>query len=186
MNRRVLLLAPLAVAVAGGGAFYAMLNGMTKGTFDPRGVPSMLLDKPVPEFSLPPGPATDAGAASPMTSHDLASGKPVIVNFFASWCEPCVQEAPILMALKRQGVSLIGIAYKDKPDATARYLQRHGNPYARIADDAPGRVAIDWGLTGVPETYLIDGAGVVRWRYVGPITPEVAAKVIPDLLRKYA
>jgi cytochrome c biogenesis protein CcmG/thiol:disulfide interchange protein DsbE len=153
---------------------------MEKGTFDPRGVPSMLIGKPLPAFTLP-GQDGDGFAST-----DFASGKPVLINFFASWCEPCVQEAPVLMGLRRQGVRLYGIAYKDSQPATAKYLKRLGDPYTRIARDEPGRVAIDWGLTGVPETYLIDGQGIVRWRFVGPMPPEIASADVPALLRKYA
>ena len=179
MNRRLLLMAPFGVAVAGGGAFLAMLNRMQHGTFDPHGVPSMLIGKPVPQFALP-GQASDG-----FSSADLAAGKPVVINFFASWCVPCVEEAPVLMDLKRRGVPIYGIAYKDTQEATSAFLTRHGDPYARIARDAPGRVAIDWGLTGVPETYLIDGQGIVRWRYVGPMPEDVASGDLPTLLRHY-
>ena len=102
-----------------------------------------------------------------------AAGKPVLVNFFASWCIPCVQEAPVLMGLKQQGVPIWGIAYKDTAEAAAGFLVRHGDPYARLARDEPGRVAIDFGLYGVPETYLIDRAGIVRWRWAGGLSDDV-------------
>ncbi len=174
MNRRLLLLAPFGVALVAGGGFLAMLRREQAGTFDPRGVPSMLIDRPVPPFSLPG-----------LASSDLR-GRPVLVNFFASWCVPCVEEAPVLMDLRRAGVPLYGIAYKDKPEATDAFLSRHGDPYARLARDLPGRVAIDWGLTGVPETYLIDRDGIVRWRWVGPLTPEAVTAELQPLLRRYA
>ena len=179
MNRRLLLLAPLGVAIAGGAGFYAMLARMQAGTFDPRGVPSMLMGKQAPAFALP-------GLDGPeLSSKALASGRPVLVNFFASWCEPCVAEAPVLMALKQEGVPMYGIAYKDATPATSTYLERHGNPYDRVASDLPGRAAIDWGVTGVPETYLVDGNGIVRWRFVGPM-PEDVAGIMPKLLKKFA
>ncbi len=174
MNRRLLLLAPFGVALVAGGGFLAMLRREQAGTFDPRGVPSMLIDRPVPPFSLPG-----------LASSDLR-GRPVLVNFFASWCVPCVEEAPVLMDLRRAGVPLYGIAYKDKPEATDAFLSRHGDPYARLARDLPGRVAIDWGLTGVPETYLIDRDGIVRWRWVGPLTPDTVTAELQPLLRRYA
>jgi cytochrome c biogenesis protein CcmG/thiol:disulfide interchange protein DsbE len=176
MNRRLLLFVPFAAVLAGGGAFLAMLRQEQRGKFDPRGVPSMLIDKPVPAFALPGEPG--------FASTDLR-GRPIVVNFFASWCEPCVQEAPALMELKRTGVPLYGIAYKDKPGATAAFLAHHGNPYDRLARDEPGRVAIDWGLTGVPETYLVDPQGIVRWRFVGPLTPQAITDELQPLLRKY-
>jgi cytochrome c biogenesis protein CcmG/thiol:disulfide interchange protein DsbE len=184
MNRRALLLIPFGVALAGGGAFYAMLDRMSDGSFDPRGVPSMLINKAVPPFSLSGISGTGLDERG-FGNVDLASGQPVIVNFFASWCEPCIEEAPVLLQLKQTGARIYGIAYKDKPADTAAYLRRHGNPYDRLASDPPGRVAIDWGITGVPETYLIDGKGIVRWRFVGPIPPPVAENQVPALLRKY-
>jgi cytochrome c biogenesis protein CcmG/thiol:disulfide interchange protein DsbE len=179
MNRRALLLAPLGVALLGGGAFYAMLQRMEQGKFDPRGVPTMLMGKRVPPFSLP-------GQSGPgFSDADLATGRPILVNFFASWCIPCVEEAAVLMDLKREGIPVWGIAYKDKEAAVAAFLSRHGNPYVRTARDEPGLVAIDWGLTGVPETYLIDTQGVVRWHLAGPLTPETVEQELKPLLRKY-
>jgi cytochrome c biogenesis protein CcmG/thiol:disulfide interchange protein DsbE len=175
-RRRLLLMIPFGATLAAGGAFLAMLDRAQEGKFDPHGVPSMLIGKPVPPFTLPGDPG--------FASTDL-SGRPILVNFFASWCVPCVEEAPVLMGLKQAGVTLYGIAYKDKPAATAAFLARHGNPYARVARDEPGRVAIDWGVTGVPETYLIDAQGIVRWRYVGPLTPEAVSAELQPALRKY-
>jgi cytochrome c biogenesis protein CcmG/thiol:disulfide interchange protein DsbE len=181
-RRRLLLLAPFGLAASGGVAFWAMLNGMKEGKFDPRGMPSALLGKPLPAFDLP-GLAPHAGFAST----DLAAlPGPVLVNFFASWCLPCVAEAPQLMALKRRGVPIWGIAYKDKPAASEGFLDQNGDPYARLAIDQPGRVAIDFGVYGVPETYLVDKHGVVRWRWAGGITGDVVAQELDPLLRAYA
>ncbi len=177
MNRRLFLLVPFAGVVAAGGGFFAMLKRETEGKFDPRGVPSMLIGQPVPSFALPGDPG--------FASTDLR-GRPIVVNWFASWCLPCAEEAPALMELRRDGVPLYGIAYKDKPDATDAYLARHGNPYAKLARDLPGRVAIDWGLTGVPETYLIDPEGIVRWRYVGALTEDAITAELQPLLHRYA
>ena len=180
MNRRLLLLAPFGATVVAGAGFLAMLWREQQGTFDPRGVPSMLMGKRVPPFSLPAVAGGDAGFADT----DLA-GRPILVNFFASWCVPCIEEAPVLMDLKRAGVAIYGIAYKDKPAATAAFLARRGNPYAKLADDAAGRVAIDWGVTGVPESYLIDPSGIVRWRFVGPMPADVASGALKQQLQKY-
>ena len=176
-RRRLLLFGPFAAVLAAGGAFYVMLERETEGRFDPRGVPSMLIGKPVPTFTLPGDPG--------FASTELR-GRAIVVNWFASWCAPCLEEAPVLMDLKRAGVPIWGIAYKDQPESTATFLARHGDPYAKRADDQPGRIAIDWGLTGVPETYLIDADGIVRWRYVGPLTAEVVAAQLQPLLRRYA
>ncbi len=181
MNRRVLLLAPFGAVVAAGAGFFAMLRRETEGKFDPRGVPSMLIGKPVPAFALLGTLPGEPGFAST----DLA-GKPILVNFFASWCVPCIEEAQVLMGLQQAGAPLYGIAYKDKLAATAAYLARNGNPYARIGRDDPGLVAIDWGVTGVPETYLIDKGGIVRSRWVGPLTTQQVSAEVQPLLRHYA
>ncbi len=180
LDRRVLLLAPLGAAAAAGLGFLAMLKGMERGTFDPRGVPTMLSGQHVPSFDLP-------GLGGPgFTAADLAgAGGPVLVNFFASWCPPCVEEHPMLMALQKQGVVLWGIAYKDVAQNTQVFLQRHGNPFARLAQDQPGRVAIDWGVTGVPESFLVDAKGVVRWHMPGPLTPDIVSAQLMPALKLY-
>jgi cytochrome c biogenesis protein CcmG/thiol:disulfide interchange protein DsbE len=182
MNRRLLMLAPLGVAVAGGAGFYAMLRGLGSGSYDPRGVPSVLVGKPAPAFSLPPLEGQPA-----LSNADLADlPAPVLVNFWASWCVPCIVEHPQLMRLSRDGVPVLGINYKDKPAAAAAFLVRHGNPFQRLGRDEPGRVAIDWGVYGVPETYLLDRKGIIRWRWPGPVTPEVLEQDIRPLLKRYA
>ncbi|MBL6456041.1 DsbE family thiol:disulfide interchange protein [Belnapia sp. T6] len=182
-RRRGLLLAPVAVAGLAGAGFYAMLRGLGTGRYDPRGVPSALIGKPAPDFTLPPLEGADRPG---LAAADLKTGRPVLVNFFASWCVPCVIEHPQLMRMAREGVPIFGIAYKDKPEDSLRFLKQHGTPYARLGTDQPGRVAIDWGLYGVPETYLIDGAGIIRWRMAGPVTEEILADQLTPLLRRGA
>jgi cytochrome c biogenesis protein CcmG/thiol:disulfide interchange protein DsbE len=180
LNRRTLLLAPLAFAGAAGVGFLYMLEGMQQGTFDPRGVPTMLSGKHVPSFALP-------GLNGPgFMAADLArTGGPVLVNFFASWCVPCVEENPMLMQLQKAGVVIWGIAYKDVPQDTLNFLRDHGDPFARLAQDQPGRVAIDWGVTGVPESFLIDDKGIVRWHMPGPLTPKIVARQLMPALKQY-
>ena len=184
LPRRALLWAPLGLAAADGLGFWAMLRGMRDGSYDPRGVPSALIGKPSPRMALPavegvdlPGFGAEALAAP---------GGPVLVNFWASWCVPCVVEHPQLMALQRRGVRLLGINYKDKPAEAARFLARHGNPFQALVADAEGRAGIEYGLYGVPETYLIDGAGTIRWRWAGPMTPDTVSAELDVLLRRHA
>ena len=182
LSRRTLMLAPFGFAALAGAGGYAVLSRMKAGTFDPKGVPSQLIGRPVPDFTLP---AQDPGQG--FGSADLrAAGRPVLLNFFASWCVPCVIEHPQLMELSRAGLPIWGIAYKDTTAAASGFLARHGNPFARIARDAPGDVAIDFGLYGVPESYLLDRHGVVQWRYAGPLTPDVVAGQVQPLLRRPA
>ena len=134
---------------------------------DPATLPSALIDKPAPDFDL----AGLAGAQG--LSRAALGGHPAIVNFFASWCAPCHAEHPLLMRLaEQQHVPLFGVAYKDKPEEAARFLAQLGDPYSRVGLDQSGRVGIDFGVYGVPETYLIDGAGHIRYRHVGPLTAD--------------
>ena len=145
---------------------------------DPRAVPSPLIDKPAPAFALPmlQQPARTFGSA------DLA-GEPYLLNVFASWCVACRDEHPILMQEgKRLGVKLVGFNYKDEPDDAKRWLAQYGDPYDIVIADFPGDVAIDFGVTGAPETFLVDGAGVIRYKYISPITPGViATELLPRI-----
>ncbi len=181
-RRRALLLAPFGAAAVVGAGFLTVLGRMKAGRFDPHDVPSQLIGKRVPDFALP-----GMGSSQGFDAADVAGLKrPLLINFFASWCVPCVIEAPELMQLSKEGLPIWGIAYKDTPTAAGGFLARHGDPYARIAEDVPGRVAIDWGVYGVPESYLLDRAGVVRWRMAGPITPEIADDQLRPLLKGLA
>jgi cytochrome c biogenesis protein CcmG/thiol:disulfide interchange protein DsbE len=184
-RRRWMLYAPLGLAGAAGAGFWVMLRGLQTGDYDPRGVPSVLLGRAAPEFNLPPLEASDLPALS---SADLRGPfpTPVLVNFWASWCVPCIVEHPQLMRLSRDGIPVMGVNYKDKPADAAAFLARRGNPFARLGRDEPGRVAIDWGVYGVPESYLLDRQGIIRWRYAGPLTPELVAQDLQPLLRRYA
>ncbi len=178
-RRRALLLAPFGVAVVAGAGFYSILGRMRAGRFDPHDVPSQLIDRAVPVFDLP-----GQGPGQGFANTDLRG--PVLLNFFASWCVPCVVEHPQLMALSREGLPVWGIAYKDTAAATAQFIAKHGNPFTRVARDAPGQVAIDFGVYGVPESYLVDRAGVIRWRYAGPMTTEVVDQQLRPALRALA
>ncbi|MFQ3622379.1 MAG: DsbE family thiol:disulfide interchange protein [Acetobacteraceae bacterium] len=186
--RRLLFALPVLALVAAGAGFWSMLSGMQRGTFDPRGVPSALIGRPVPAFSL--GPLEGSGKPG-LSSADIAAAVregPVLVNFFASWCVPCLVEHPQLMRLAAEGVTVFGINYHtgtQKDPGALAWLRRHGDPFARIGVDVTGRVAIDFGTYGVPETFLVDREGIVRWRMAGPITEQVLAEDVRPLLRRY-
>lgn len=140
---------------------------------DPKEIPSVLISQPAPDFTLEPIP----GVSVPGLSRaDLVNNeKPVVVNVFASWCVPCRAEHSVLTNMvERDGVRLFGINYKDKAEDAARWLSDLGNPYERIGADTTGRAGIEWGISGVPETFIVSGDGTVLFRYVGPVVGDVA------------
>jgi len=179
--RRFGLALPLLVfAVIAGLFWYALHAG------DPSLLPSPLIGKTVPEFALPPidGLTADGKDVEGFASADLAQGAPTIVNVFASWCVECQVEHPLLLALAQQpGVRLYGIDYKDDMASARRFLGRYGNPYAKVGADASGRVAIDFGVYGVPETYVVSGDGKIAYRHVGPLTERAINEKILPLLK---
>jgi cytochrome c biogenesis protein CcmG/thiol:disulfide interchange protein DsbE len=137
---------------------------------NPTEIPSVLIDKPVPEFTLAPLEGTGVPG---FTAADLKTGKPTLVNVWASWCEPCREEHPLLMQIaKRADVRLMGMNYKDEAENALKFLNSMGQPFAAIGVDEEGRVGLDWGVYGVPETYLVDGQGIIRYKWIGAITAE--------------
>ena len=140
-------------------------------------IPSRLIDQPIPAFSL--APATNGVPG--LSSKELATGQPHLLNVFASWCVPCIAEAPLLAELKRQGVAIDAIAVRDKPDDVAAFLGRHGNPFERIGSDPESRIQLSLGSSGVPETFIVDGRGVIRYQHMGPIEPGD----LPAILREW-
>ena len=157
-------------------------------TGDPSKLPSALIGKKAPAIELarlegvtaigqPAGTQTSGG----FTTADLGRGQVAVVNFWASWCAPCVQEHPMLIALAQETqVPVYGVNHKDQPDAARRFLVRYGNPFTAIGVDGTGRAAIEWGVYGMPETFVINGRGEVVYKHVGPITLEsLQSKVIP-------
>ena len=177
-TRRGLALAPVIIFAVIAGLFaFALRSG------DPSKLPSALIGKPAPQMTLPAMPGlVDQG--QPVAGFDtglLTKGTPTVVNFFASWCVPCVQEHPLLVALKAEtGAAIIGINYKDPEPGGRRFLGRYGNPYSAVGMDDSGRAAIEWGVYGMPETFIVDGAGRIIFKHVGPLTPEViTARFLP-------
>jgi cytochrome c biogenesis protein CcmG/thiol:disulfide interchange protein DsbE len=171
---------PLAIFVVLAALFaFALRSG------DPSKLPSALIGKPVPSVTLAPLEGlTDGVKPVPgFSSADLASGRVSVVNFWASWCVPCVQEHPLLVALKEKtGVRVYGVNYKDQSAAARRFLGRYGNPFTAVGVDGDGRAAIEWGVYGMPETFVVDGKGRIAYKHVGPITAEtLEGKIIPAI-----
>jgi cytochrome c biogenesis protein CcmG/thiol:disulfide interchange protein DsbE len=147
---------------------------------DPSTIPSALIGQPVPQFNLPPV----QGRALGLSSADL-KGEVSLVNVFASWCVECRAEHPLLLRMKEQGVLPIhGLNYKDSPDEAARWLNTFGDPYTRTGADLNGRVAIEWGVYGVPETFVITKDGHIAYKQIGALNPEVLEKAILPLIRR--
>jgi len=148
---------------------------------DPSLLPSALIGHEVPDFNLPPvtGVVGPDGQLPGLSSADLKAGKVTLVNVWASWCVPCREEHPWLMEMaKNHGVRLVGINYKDNPENARRLLGSMGVPFSAIGADTDGRVAINWGVYGVPETYVVDGKGVIRFKQVGPIVSDQAMNAV--------
>jgi len=140
-------------------------------------IPSRLTGQPVPAFSLAPATQGIPG----LSSKELATGQPRLLNLFASWCVPCIAEAPLLDEMKRQGIPIDAIAVRDRPEDVAAFLARHGNPFERIGSDPESRVQLSLGSSGVPETFIVDGKGVIRYQHMGPIEPGD----IPNIRREW-
>lgn len=174
--KRVLYLLPLVIV----GVIVAYFGfGLTR---DPGELQSVLIDKPFPQMDLPPL----TGRAKGFATADLP-GQVSMVNIFASWCVSCKVEHPVLMQLKEEGeVPIHGIAVKDDPAATLALLEKGGDPYTLIGMDRPGRAAIDLGYSGVPETFVVDKAGRIRYKQIGPITPDVWRQTLEPMIRKLA
>ncbi len=171
-TRRLVSFVPVAVFF---GLLVALAWGMTR---DPSTIPSALIGKPVPQFTLPPV----KGRALGLSSGDL-QGEVSLVNVFASWCVACREEHPVFMQLKASGIVPIhGLNYKDRPDDAARWLNTMGDPYTRTGADINGRVAIDWGVYGVPETFVITKDGHIAYKHIGAVTPKVLEDTILPLI----
>jgi cytochrome c biogenesis protein CcmG/thiol:disulfide interchange protein DsbE len=151
-------------------------------TLDPREVPSPLIGKPAPAFELPLLHAPDK-----TFSQKEMLGKVWVLNVWASWCPPCLVEHPVVTALAQSRLApVVGLNYKDARDDALPWLKRNGDPFAFSVFDLDGRIGIDYGVYGVPETYVIDRRGVIRYKHIGPLTPEVSLKKVQPLLRELA
>lgn len=148
---------------------------------DPREVPSPLIDKPVPAFELPRLDAPE----DKFTRNDLTAHPVSLFNVWASWCVACRQEHPFLMELARSGeIPIYGLNYKDERNDAIAWLKRHGDPYRASGFDHEGRVGIDWGVYGVPETFIVDAQGVIRYKHIGPLTSQVWREKIEPVVRQ--
>jgi cytochrome c biogenesis protein CcmG/thiol:disulfide interchange protein DsbE len=174
------------VPVIGFAALVALFAfALTSG--DPSRLPSALLGKPVPAMEFPAlDGLLDAGRPVPgFASADLGKGSVSVVNFWAAWCTECAAEQDLLLDLKaRTGVAIYGVNYKDDPVAARRFLGRYGNPFKAVGTDKAGRSAIEWGVYGMPETFVVNGRGEIAYKHVGAITPEsLEGKLLPAIAR---
>ena len=180
-RRRIAVLVPLAVFLA---LVWLFLFRLSSG--DPALIPSALIGQPVPQTTLPPVAGLERdGAAVPGVDPASFKDAVTVVNVWASWCVPCHDEAPLLMQLAQDSrVRLIGINYKDQPDNARRFLGRYGNPFAAAGADESGRAAIDWGVYGVPETFVIGKDARIAYKLVGPITADNFEAVLKPQIEK--
>lgn len=166
-SRMWVMLIPVMVFAALAALFWKGLSG------EPSKIPSALINKPAPDFVLAAVPGLDVPG---FATADLKAGRVSVVNVWASWCAPCRIEHPLLVDLASRGdIALIGINYKDAPENAVRFLRTLGQPFAAVGMDSDGRTAVDWGVYGVPETFVVDGQGMIRYKHIGPLSPEAIA-----------
>ncbi|WP_379921822.1 DsbE family thiol:disulfide interchange protein [Erythrobacter sp. R86502] len=172
MRTRLTLWVPLALF-----AFFLGVAGYMLTQDKDEFVQSTMIGQPLPDFALDPAVDGMPGAAKA----DFVGSKPRLLNIWASWCLPCIAEAPQLEALKAQGVDIIGIAIRDRPQDVANFLSRHGNPYSRIGSDTISEVQLAIGSSGVPETFVIDAQGIIRYQHIGDIRQDDVARLLAEL-----
>jgi cytochrome c biogenesis protein CcmG/thiol:disulfide interchange protein DsbE len=180
-SRRTLLLLPLVAFMALAALFLFRL-----GAGDPNRIPSALIGRPVPQSELPPvAGLLREGQPMPGLSPALFAGQVTLVNVWASWCVPCHDEAPLLERLAQdRRFQIVGINYKDQPDNARRFIGRYGNPFVAVGADPNGRAAIDWGVYGVPETFVVGRDGHIAYKLVGPITKDNLVAVLMPAIEK--
>ena len=174
------VIVPVVIFAAISAAFtYALM------TADPSKLPSALVGRPVPDvtFEALPDVTNNGKALRGFGAADLAKGKVTVVNFWASWCVPCATELPLLIELKKQAdVQIVSVSYKDQPAAAQRFLAEYGNPFSVIGTDPKGRGAIEWGVYGMPETFVVRGDGIIAYKHIGEITAEnLKQKLLPAI-----
>jgi len=168
-------LLPLAIFAIAAAIFIWRLSSAE----DPHVIPSALIGKAAPKFALPP---LDGRGTEGLSSDDLAKGEVTLVNAWASWCTPCRAENGVLLSLKQRGIRIYGLVYKDKPGPAREFLSELGDPFDRLGFDPDGRVGIDWGLTGVPETYVVNGKGIIVFKHTGPLDEgAVETQLLPAI-----
>ena len=163
----------LLALVAGLFGLFAYMLSQPKDDF----VESAMIGEPIPPFDLPPIVADRPG----LSSRDLADGQPKLLNVFASWCVPCAAEAPNLAKLEAAGANIVAVAIRDRPDDVAGFLEAYGNPFSRIGKDDISAVQLSLGSSGVPETFVIDGKGVIRYQHIGDIRDEHVPVLLAEL-----
>jgi cytochrome c biogenesis protein CcmG/thiol:disulfide interchange protein DsbE len=180
-RRRILVLIPLVAFLA-----LAALFVLRLGAGDPSRIPSALIGHPAPRTDLPPLPGLERdGKAVPGLDSADFQGQVTVLNVWASWCVPCREEAALLMALSAdRRVRVVGMNYKDQPDNARRFLGRYGNPFAANGTDGNGRAAIEWGVYGVPETFIIGRDGRITYKLIGPVTPENLETALKPAIEK--
>jgi cytochrome c biogenesis protein CcmG/thiol:disulfide interchange protein DsbE len=180
-GRRILVLLPLVIFLALTAIFFVRL-----GSGDPSRIPSALIGHPAPATDLPPVPGLERnGTPMPGIAAADFTGHVTLLNVWASWCVPCHDEAPLLLQLAADPrIRLVGINYKDQPDNARRFLNRYGNPFAASGADQNGRASIEWGVYGVPETFLVGRDGRIAFKLVGPITPDNLARTLKPQIEK--
>jgi cytochrome c biogenesis protein CcmG/thiol:disulfide interchange protein DsbE len=180
--RRLFVLLPLAIFLALAALFFFRL-----GSGDPSRIPSALIGRPAPDTNLAAVPGLNARDGKPMPGLSTADfkGNVTLVNIWASWCVPCHDEAPLLEALSAdKRIRIVGINYKDQPDNARRFLGRYGNPFVAAGADGNGRASMEWGVYGVPETFIVGRDGAIAYKLVGPITEGNLERVIKPEIEK--
>jgi cytochrome c biogenesis protein CcmG/thiol:disulfide interchange protein DsbE len=178
MRRRLLRLAPLTAFALSASALWVLVEHLRAPPDETTPVGNPLIGRPVPQFSI-----AALGDGPGIRTQDFAGASgPVLLNFFASWCEPCVQEMPVLLGLREQGLAIWGIAYRDRPEAAKAFLTQRGDPYQRLGGDEDGATGPVFGLIGLPESFLISRSGAVVWCWAGGLSRDVVSQSLMPLL----